>query len=52
MSTAEVPQIEKQKMTARQLWLDHPEKPRVRNLFFQVHVWVRAAVSSTFWPTA
>ena len=31
-------------MTAWQQWLQHPEKSRVRNAFFQIHLWVGAAV--------
>jgi uncharacterized iron-regulated membrane protein len=29
-----------------QLWLDHPEKSWVRNIFFQVHFWVGAVVGA------
>jgi uncharacterized iron-regulated membrane protein len=32
-------------ITAWQQWLQHPEKSRVRNAFFQIHLWVGAAVS-------
>jgi uncharacterized iron-regulated membrane protein len=32
-------------MTAWQQWLQHPEKSRVRNAFFQIHLWVGVAVS-------
>jgi uncharacterized iron-regulated membrane protein len=38
--------IEKGKMTAWRQWLDHPEKSWVRNIFFQVHLWVGAAVGA------
>ena len=31
-------------MTAWQQWLQHPEKSRVRNAFFQIHLWLGAAV--------
>jgi uncharacterized iron-regulated membrane protein len=27
-------------MTAWQQWLQHPERLRVRNAFFQIHLWV------------
>ncbi len=33
-------------MTAWRQWLDHPEKSWVRNIFFQVHLWVGAAVAA------
>jgi uncharacterized iron-regulated membrane protein len=39
-------EIGKRKITAWQLWLDHPEKSRVRNVFFQVHFWVGAVVGA------
>jgi uncharacterized iron-regulated membrane protein len=29
-------------MTAWQQWVQHPEKSRVRNAFFQIHLWVGA----------
>jgi uncharacterized iron-regulated membrane protein len=32
-------------MTAFQQWLQHPEKSRVRNAFFQIHLWMGAAAS-------
>ena len=31
-------------MTVWQQWLDHPEQSRVRNVFFQVHLWVGAGL--------
>jgi len=31
-------------MTAWQQWVQHPEKSRVRNAFFQIHLWVGAGV--------
>jgi len=34
------------KMTARQLWRDHPEKSRLRGAFFQIHFWVGAIVGA------
>jgi uncharacterized iron-regulated membrane protein len=33
-------------MTVWQLWLDHPEKSWVRNVSFQVHVWVGAVIGA------
>ena len=33
-------------MTAWQQWLDHPEKSRARNAFFQIHFWVGAVVGA------
>src|SRR5207302_2241133 len=32
------------RMTAWRQWLDHPEKSRLRHIFFQVHFWVGAMV--------
>ena len=33
-------------MTAWQQWLQHPERSRVRNAFFQVHLWVGAGAAA------
>jgi uncharacterized iron-regulated membrane protein len=33
-------------MTAFQQWLQHPEKSRVRNAFFQIHLWVGAGAAA------
>ncbi len=44
LKSPDVTEVEKPKMTAWRLWLDHPEKSWVRNVFFQVHFWVGAAV--------
>jgi len=33
-------------MTAWQRWLDHPEKSRARNAFFQMHLWVGAVTAA------
>jgi uncharacterized iron-regulated membrane protein len=39
-------ELKKRRVTAWQQWLDRPEKSRVRNAFFQVHLWVGAAVGA------
>ena len=33
-------------MTAWQQWLQHPERSRVRNAFFQIHLWVGAGAAA------
>jgi len=33
-------------MTGWQLWLQHPERSRLRNLLFQIHLWIGAAATA------
>jgi len=46
MHDADATELDKRKMTAWQQWLDRPEKSWGRNVFFQVHLWVGAAVGA------
>jgi uncharacterized iron-regulated membrane protein len=33
-------------MTTLQVWRDHPEKSRLRRVFFRIHFWVGAIVGA------